>query len=1516
MAEQNVIIRGKRPASSGAPKTPAQRSAIEYLESAPPESPIPTIPEITAGLVPPSMLGGRPLPQSIIDRANQGDDDALDYINQSILAEQSIRRRDSEDLKVFGTRRDPISGQMAVDIPAEITDPKQREELAFYADQGIRLNETLMTAVPDKNARALMLEEFTTGYMPVEFARQASETAGFFAKGTPWLALYMEDLATNFALEGGDSEKFAAQRKVSQERMAFALKQAKDVGFHTSFADKLNDDLKAKYIERHGEEEYKKRYILDTPEGEVEMPIIATDLGEDLLDFAYNELPFTDQFLIQFGGGIVSGGAMLAANMRRGSRLAKDVKDFKAINPAFKDVDDVVVLRHMRITRAERGAFSGIRSKIQDVRARIGNRFGYRGALGNYEESTQYSKSVKRLKDEIDDTRRELNLHMQKPSPDDAVIRQLNGRLESLSGRRNRLQFRNLGNPLITRVGVEEGLVAFGQTAGYNYLSEMFGIDQESGGFFGALTFALGGTKTVSAPLKITGLTANVFTAGLAGRAGRKMAPISSDLVRSIEDAAGLIPFIDKNRFVGIFTNRNFAEIEGSLRRPLTADETASLMSVAEVMDGIPDSQRGNIYDHLVNFNGIRNRLLGVFEPGSKQYNQAADILTQSFGIASGLSAFQAIEADRLKSFSLKNFNEAVEAQGEMEAGIRQADFLMQQFDNLLANAGVDPKDAEYAKQWMDGFRSAADNLARSNSQIQQEYLGILDQYKQELIMNPLTTVDDPNIVERLSRLETILTPGALDDIGLQRQILTETTKDFGIVANERLKTLESMRGTPFHTRQLGLEVENAYVIHQGGKRAKIKAAYLPVDKAFNQAGNYVDLGGLAKNLMSRMRTESDKSLRGIFSADREMLSGPSGYQARKAFDAAAERALREGYENADGGLGLDDNELELLVKYFRNQGADSASYIGENPTFIDIAIHLSEAEGSTFKPFLASGSEADTIYQHFRNKAVRLETSNPKLAAAFAETASAVDADLKSTVVDIDGVATDIGPMIQAARDETRGLIYDTTRAGTVTGKIDSASVGPDLVTPTPDGYNRRYKKGMSPEQWYEQDAKAMGAAIDGGNFKSKEFIDELYFTWGDYDFKSNSRYFDVSTEEGVAKLETVEKIIKANLYENWYKDRFDVVSGIQGKAAEGVGVSGYNVKRVDNVERLRDNLKVRVKNADGEFVDYNLDIGLDDMLVEETNIVQLAASSRQVSDQAKRFISEINRTIGDASSEINVEMGIQKRAVNDMLRVAELNDPEQFFTKYIMGGSPRTLEEMRDRFVANRGDISPEMATEEFNKGATYLIVNGMMKYAGVVPVKGDSYMALDGSRRTIETMMNPEKVMAAMDNPNVVEMMEIVGISFDNQRYLYDMAEYLTTSSGVSGSLKLSLTKQGQIRGISPNEVISRAFNIARGMVSPTYVAAEIGFRLMQQNNLSVFELAAGDKVAGEIIHKMILNPEDLTDPEMSTLIPRLMSFISREVVRQGKDGLSEEIADIETLMAIAEQEAEARNKELQQ
>ena len=143
----------------------------------------------------------------------------------------------------------------------------------------------------------------------------------------------------------------------------------------------------------------------------------------------------------------------------------------------------------------------------------------------------------------------------------------------------------------------------------------------------------------------------------------------------------------------------------------------------------------------------------------------------------------------------------------------------------------------------------------------------------------------------------------------------------------------------------------------------------------------------------------------------------------------------------------------------------------------------------------------------------------------------------------------------------------------------------------------------------------------------------------------------------------------------------------------------------------------------------------------------------------------------------------------------------------------------------------------------------------------------------------MTNPVQLAEELRNKNVRAILNEV-MDEEHIDFLQDLADMTVMSSGVAMA---KYAPGGIARGITPNEVISRAFNIARGMVSPTYVGAEFAFRVLQQMEQDVFVLAANNKEATRIMTLMLRDPSLITEKDMETLSTLLISTANRELIR---------------------------------
>ena len=90
-------------------------------------------------------------------------------------------------------------------------------------------------------------------------------------------------------------------------------------------------------------------------------------------------------------------------------------------------------------------------------------------------------------------------------------------------------------------------------------------------------------------------------------------------------------------------------------------------------------------------------------------------------------------------------------------------------------------------------------------------------------------------------------------------------------------------------------------------------------------------------------------------------------------------------------------------------------------------------------------------------------------------------------------------------------------------------------------------------------------------------------------------------------------------------------------------------------------------------------------------------------------------------------------------------------------------------------------------------------------------------------------------------------------------------------------------GLTRPISPNEIISRAFNLARGMVSPAYVASEFAVRVSLNASMDMVKMAAGDPDAARVLKDVLLYPENMNKVKLNEFQILMQDFLVSELAR---------------------------------
>ena len=188
---------------------------------------------------------------------------------------------------------------------------------------------------------------------------------------------------------------------------------------------------------------------------------------------------------------------------------------------------------------------------------------------------------------------------------------------------------------------------------------------------------------------------------------------------------------------------------------------------------------------------------------------------------------------------------------------------------------------------------------------------------------------------------------------------------------------------------------------------------------------------------------------------------------------------------------------------------------------------------------------------------------------------------------------------------------------------------------------------------------------------------------------------------------------------------------------------------------------------------------------------------------------------------------------------------------------------------------------------------MINGAMQYGGYAPVAGSKGMGMNGKPYTNHAMFNPEMLTAALERNSVMSILQGY-LGEDAVNYIKDMTEilieeneFLTRAKGLQQDINPKITNV--TRPFGPNSLIARGFNLARGMVSPQYVAAEIAVNLALQSGLNLMSLAAGNREAGDIMLRLMKFPTKMTKQDLDTFGNLVTDFVLTELGGMGEAGV---------------------------
>ncbi len=1277
-------------------------------------------------------------------------------------------------------------------------------------------------------------------------------------------------------LDSEETNYFTAIKKIYNEtyRPAAIKKLAELRGSvdYKKYSEIVEADVRKEFIKRHDEDALNELVKLEIPNGTtVNGRLLDEEIGNAnaLLDYGMNELSSFEKFQ-----KFVAENFVFTAGLGFTSTLTSQVR-FKNLKAAMKDNPALYVSDDLnanyRLLKHE-NARTAVGRKVQGFKDFVSDKVGYRGPLNNIQETQRYRGALKSINEQVREQQSKLDELIMNGSDD--AIRAQKAVVKSLRGRRNRFAARGFGySPYAVALGKDEVLLSVAQTTGYE-LFDAAGLNGDLGGLAGVLTGALAG-KPIAGLISGTASTVGAVTG---------IDAVAFDAVKML-DNLGNIMQSKPGLLTGFLRNSDFDFIEASSGLVLSLKEKTAFQELAKMMRNIDEKDREIVFNSIQNFYSLKGRLLAGVDEADKV--AADEMLTKSFASVASIGVLRGYESVNNLT-QIKDFREAIKVSREEKRILDAAEFNLNNLASLVdKNQGIDLKDRKYFDQFTANIKSA---LARQQGTVAEKLARhgkLIEEWKQGVLDNPLHEIQTDKLFDDFYEIKLLLDPERAATLEGKQQIVEESFNELAKIMERRFDNLRQLKGFDGQRRKLGLDLEATKEAFDEYKTAKVRLFY---DEAGQIAGDRkVDLFPILNGLTSKLQGFREKDLKGLFDRSKGVLAGHHGGLLYKSLSQMGERNVRELFGSADTYeikailQNTDPNNPFSLVGEMDVDGMDV-----EDMPFFEISVALMNKKQANpelfvddFNLFQADIFETDMVRRHFNNKGQY--ASDATEASAFFDVVGSVDEAFNQI--------PEIGAAMDRARANYKDLIPDAQRKGTLGERISKSQVGP-VYTNVPAGtYRNPYGKGMNPDQWHDVIANNMLNFVNGADNGADvaNDIDEFIRYWSDDFSKADGDFFfDLTTEEGAAKYNLVSKILRMTL-ESAYATRMkrgasmDVQNVKQGADGAVSTVSGYNFDMVSNVEDLQQLLdsRMKVQTKPGVIESRPL-VDLKQITADMNDFYEILDVNKKLktetgmkifSDGIKNEASAMQAVVGKTADDIaeNLEQ-------KDLARLMDVGRPGDFFERYILAKDPSALIDLKAQYMKGLTPNSEaaRIASEEWDETVQYFLINGVLEYGRLGPQQINSFGRKAG--QVAETLESPENILRVLNDPNTVQAFENAGISGRVTQNLLDIAEYTLIEEGAK-----TFRMAGGVRPISPNELISRAFNISRGMVSPTYVAAEFPFRLMQRNNMSILQVAAESGEAGEIILKMMKNPEEITPTEIQTFGTLAKSVLVREYAR---------------------------------
>ena len=1357
---------------------------------------------------------------------------------------------------------DPAASSVV--LPPSMTDPDEQDLATTYAQSRMAVNSMLQQTIPNRNVRQIIVDNYISGDFVANLSQRVAEQGRGFFVGIPLLGMDIygvTDALSDHTQKGIDFfDAWEAREPERERRRQKFLEGIDSVLSGPTLAMHFNNEVNRIAKERFEngtitEEQYNDIAFVEVGGERVPKEHFDEDTAYQLMDMAFNEMPKLLQVATMVTENAFTGGFYGATKAFKGGEELKRLKKIIASDSTLKGLTYDQAVKELK----NRDINFKINQKLLDI------------GIGQEKVTDQLAAaSVK-----IQQSNKKLDkLKLQGLENSVEYKIELSNR-DNLQRMRNRAVFSGKTRPYLAAGSRDAFIVSAGQFYSREFLGDA--IDPGAAEALGFIGMAAFGGKDLTLYLGSKFAAGSKSLAGVSGRTALRVTPdwLGSNVTLIGRLANKAIPLGDTtvNDYERlIFQPRN--------NRKMTMGERAALQRTVDSVKNMKPENRDELYDAISRVNELTDRILDAFDTPAERM-EAERLFQLTLGQATGISLTAAARAEgtlSLKSLKKEGLDILFETSRVQQEQIRRTEIALENFANHVENFADINKSGPIKAL----VRKLEDMITEQQVQLNNDLNTIdenLDTFIEAASADIIEGVDE-NFIQDLVKMKIGL-KDSLRQVIDEEQAIKEVNKAWSAGTERRLQLIENLRNNRLkHRNATSRLLEDLMYARLNQLTARGDAAYSDLGKFINDTNRPgVDIAPAVEKMMNIAFGESDIMF--MFGRDGVFFNSPVGRRAQDTFDKMAVRAFNsidddfktflEGKLIDDFGIPADEIARLQNTREGRVQFALMAHATGEINIFGNVSL-----------------VEADVLRRAFRDYGYKVKKSNPTVGERFGDFAKTLDDLIKES--DPEGFQK-----LLEARDKYAAAVGDTMREGGTFYRLKQSRKGGEKKVISDDAPTKNFYRTFKPTDLFNDvidnvdklsrrlNERQMEKTIDDLNQAVAEVMQEFA------DPVDGKLVFDLTTPEGKQYFDVLRKTVTESLQDRWFADYIAAVR----KDRVGARIQPeetYNFKRSQDLEFINNAATVLVK-VPGKAEPISVPImDLDSLYKFERIQLGRLEEGTQLARGFKQFQTRAKQQLTSVKNFEKAALPRRGQAIESIKSLANAADGATFFERYIQG-TGEDIDVLRDLFINNSISQGIDVAEAEraFDEGVKALIFQGLLSRGAYRVSQEAKEVAFDGSTFMAKTFHDTGSLLETLRNEDVREQLLSV-FDPDHLQYLDDIATYMH----LQGALAMVLS--GNVKGISTTEALSRAYNIARQMVSPLYVGSEVALRIMHQMGAETLFMALDNKDSSRIMDNLLNFPELVTKQDLDKFDSYLMQFMVTHALRTGQEAVVRQYLDI--------------------